>query len=255
MQRRPLLAGPDFFLVLNEKHEITRAPEKNSRRSSPLIRVNRHSPSVNAALFSKEGNHRIMRDVQQDKSGTAIVGPAVADTTVPAVEAPAPQAVAAPSMKAAALKGMPVVSIADSTRLGIADDVLFDIAHLRIGVLRIEAGGQKVLVPFDQVRSLGNDAITVASNQLAEWAGATSEVGVFQSTHDLTKRKVVDEAGTVIGMVQDVEFDSGDGRITQLKVHKGGMLGVGGETAVLPAGDVISIGDEFMVVRVSVPSA
>jgi hypothetical protein len=40
-----------------------------------------------------------------------------------------------------------------------------------------------------------------------------------------------------------------------LQVHKGGMLGLGGETVILPAGDIISIGEDLMVVRVSTTSA
>jgi uncharacterized protein YrrD len=141
-----------------------------------------------------------MQDVQHATTGTARGEPAGNQSGM----ASAPQTVVAPGMKAAALKGMPVVSIADSAQLGVVDDVLFDIRQMCVGVLRIVAGAQQVLVPFDQVRSLGSDAITVASNQLTEWAGVSREAGTLQSTSDLSKRKVVDEAGTAMGMVQGI---------------------------------------------------
>lgn len=152
-------------------------------------------------------------------------------------------------MNANAIKGMTVVSIADGDRLGVVDEVLIDTGSRRIGALRITADGHQALIPFDQLRSIGSDAVMVATNQVAQWVGAPNELGALATLGDLGKSKVVDEAGTFLGVVHDVEVDPQDGRITQLQVHKGGILGMGGETATVTAEDIITIGADLLTVR------
>ena len=157
-------------------------------------------------------------------------------------------------MKADTLKGMAVVSIEDGAKLGRITDVLFDTRPPHVAALRVAADNQHALIPFGQVHSLGRDAVTVPSRAVAQWAAARAGERL-PNLRDLGKLRVVDEAGTFLGTPRDVEIGPDDGCITQLQVHRGGVLGMGGESHTITAADIISLGDEVLVVRRDRPSA
>lgn len=154
-------------------------------------------------------------------------------------------------MKVDTLKGMAVVSISDGAKLGRIDDLLFDMRPPHVAAFRISGDGQHALIPFDQVRSIGSGAVTVPGREVVRWARAHSDVNNLPNLRDLSKLKVVDEAGAFLGTAKDVEIDPQNGCITRLQVHRGGVLGIGGETQTIAAGDIVSIGAEVMVVRAS----
>ena len=52
-----------------------------------------------------------------------------------------------------------------------------------------------------------------------------------------------------------IALEPGDGRLQQLDVHQGGVLGVGGETTSIPGGGIASVGADVIVVRTAAPSA
>ena len=151
-------------------------------------------------------------------------------------------------MKAEAIKKLAVVSIDNGAKLGYVDDVIFDPKGLRVAALRISANKQEAILPFDQVRSVGQDAITIPSHDLARWGVAESGFAGLPRLDDFKKLKVVDEAGTFLGTVHDIEVTPADGRIAELEVRKGGILGIGGETHVIHAQEITSVGDEVIVV-------
>jgi len=64
----------------------------------------------------------------------------------------------------------------------------------------------------------------------------------------MRKLKVVDESGTLVGTVRELEIDPQTGAVTQVEVHTGGMLGMGGTTTTIAAGEIGSIGEEVMIV-------
>lgn len=156
-------------------------------------------------------------------------------------------------MKAATIKKSAVVSISDGAKLGHVDDVLFDLGGLRVAGLNISASGQRATLPFADIHSIGHDAITVPTNEVARWATTNTALAGLPGLDQMGKLKVVNEAGTLLGTVHDVEIDPKSGAITQVQAHKGGVLGVGGTTVTLAAKDIRSIGDEVMVVRYEEP--
>lgn len=158
-------------------------------------------------------------------------------------------------MKVDSLKKMAVVSISDGAKLGYIDDVLFDTRQLRVSALHIVAGGQQGVVPFRAVHSLGGDAVTVSSSDVAQWGAAGSAMAAMPRLADVEKLKVVDETGSLLGTISDLEIDPTDGRITQIRVHKGGVLGIGGTNALIAPEDIRSVGDEVMVVATSAQPA
>lgn len=151
-------------------------------------------------------------------------------------------------MQAEKLKRTAVVSIADGAKLGYVEDVLFDPAALRVAALCISANGQQATIPYDQLSGVGGDAVTVGSSDVARWAHTDSSTAALRTLDDMSKLKVLDEAGTLHGTLTGIEIDPTSGKITLVEAHKGGVLGIGGSSLTVPVSRITSIGPEVMVV-------
>lgn len=151
-------------------------------------------------------------------------------------------------MKPDEFKRLAVVSIESGAKLGYVDDLLFDTSHLRVVAFRVKADGHHSLVPLSEVKSIGSDAITVAGDAAARSVQAESALDALPDVDHLHRLKVVDEAGTYLGKISSIELDPGTGSITELEAHEGGVLGIGGTTTPIAAGNVRSVGDEVIVV-------
>lgn len=151
-------------------------------------------------------------------------------------------------MKPDEFKKLAVVSIESGAKLGYVDDLLFDTSHLRVAALRVKADSHHSLVPMSEVKSIGSDAVTVASDAAARSVQAESALDSLPDVDRLHHLKVVDEAGTYLGKISGIELDPGTGSITELEAHEGGVLGLGGKTMPIPAAAVRSVGDEVIVV-------
>jgi sporulation protein YlmC with PRC-barrel domain len=151
-------------------------------------------------------------------------------------------------MKASALKDMPVVSMADGTQVGTVADVLLDAASLRVVALLLSAHSGQSLLPFDAIRSIGADAVTI--DGAAATRGLTGRAAP-EGTHglsDVNGLSAVNGAGTLLGSVRELEIEPADGRLIELVVHRGGVLGLGGTSTSVPASAIRGIGAKLVTV-------
>jgi sporulation protein YlmC with PRC-barrel domain len=151
-------------------------------------------------------------------------------------------------MDAERLLGMAIVSISEASRLGAVTDLLFQTAPLRVAALRASSEGTDFVIPFESVRSLGTDAVTVESSQVTQIAGAESTLGSLAGFESLRKLKVVDEAGTFIGTVHGARLDPATGSVLELVTRKGGVLGVGRNETTIPAEAIRSVGVDVLTI-------
>jgi sporulation protein YlmC with PRC-barrel domain len=151
-------------------------------------------------------------------------------------------------MRSATLKGLAVVSLAEGTRLGRVDDLVIDTAERRVAALSCGDQGRRFIVPFSQVRNIGKDAITVESSEVTQIEGQGSQTPNTMRLDDFLKLKTVDESGTLVGTVSQLEIDPATGRLVSLDVHKGGVLGLGGTTTTVAAEQIRAIGPELVTV-------
>lgn len=151
-------------------------------------------------------------------------------------------------MDADSLKGMAVVSIDEAARLGTVTDVLFETQPLRVAGLQAAGEETGFVIPFDQVRTLGTDAVMVQSSQVTQMASAGSTFGELGGLAHLRKLKVVDEAGTFLGTIQTVELDPTTGHVARLVARKGGVLGIGGANTPIEVGAIRSVGSEVLTI-------
>ncbi len=152
-------------------------------------------------------------------------------------------------MEAQKLKGMTVVSISEASRLGLITDVLFETEPLRVAALRAVGEETEFVVPFELVRNLGADAVTVESSQVTQMASEGSTLGSLMGLERLQHLKVVDEAGTFVGTVHSAEVDPASGSVLDVVVRKGGLLGIGRETTTVSATAIRSVGVDVLTVR------
>ncbi len=158
-------------------------------------------------------------------------------------------------MNAAEIKGRAVISITTGGRLGRVDEVLFDPASLTLAAFQVTADGQHARIPFAQVQSLGSDAVMVPAEDVAQWITTATAAEGLVSFDALKHYKVVDAAGTFLGTPKAIEFEPTDGRLQRLDIHKGGVLGLGGETTTVSGSEIASVGADVIVVRAATPTA
>jgi uncharacterized protein YrrD len=154
-------------------------------------------------------------------------------------------------MQSAEIMGKTVLSTTSGARVGQLAEVLFDPASLVLAALRISAHGQRAIVSFDQVHSIGRDAVMVASDDVAQWITTSTVAEGLVTVDDLKHHKVVDDAGTLLGTPRVIAVEPQTGRLHHLEVHRGGMLGMGGQTTTVPGSDVTGVGTDVIVVRTS----
>ncbi len=157
-------------------------------------------------------------------------------------------------MNADTLKGIAVVSLQEGATLGRVVQALFDLAARQLRGLEVRGDNGTFIVPFEQIKSIGSDAVMVASSQVTQTANASSATGTMIGMNELEKLKVVDNTGTFLGTLEAIEFDAANGRVTKLSVHKGGILGVGGTTTTLDASSNLVVGSELLTVDMNVDS-
>ena len=159
-------------------------------------------------------------------------------------------------MNAADIKGRAVINILTGARLGRVDEVLFEHGSLTLTAFRVTADGQHALIPFSDVESLGSNAVMVPGDDVAQWMTTAATVAEGLVSFDALKHyKVVDAAGTLLGTPKALDLDPTDGRLQRLDIQRGGVLGLGGQTAAVSSGDIASVGADVIVVRTAVPPA
>ncbi len=144
------------------------------------------------------------------------------------------------------LKGIAVVSTDEGARIGRVEESLFDPQDLHLAAFRIKGDNGTFIVPLDKVQGIGADAVMVANSAATQVTAADSTLVGWQA---LQKRKVVDETGTLLGTVNDMDVDTTTGLVVVLIVHKGGMLGFGGETIEVQATRIKSVGAELITLQ------
>ena len=116
------------------------------------------------------------------------------------------------------IKGLAVVSLAEGTKLGAVDHALYDPTTLHLRALQVTGGGQTFLVPLDQVRTIGADAVMVASSQATQAVAKGGAFGDLVDLGRLQRLKVVDASGTLVGTLHDLDLDPATGHALRIMV-------------------------------------
>ena len=155
-------------------------------------------------------------------------------------------------MKASELNGMAVVSLQEGAKIGHVDQPMFDLSARQLRALHVKGDSGISVLPFSAIENIGSDAITVITSQVTQTPGFDSANQGSLDLQSLRKLKIVDQDGTFLGTLSEIEFDPTNGQVTQLTAHKGGVLGMGGTTTVIDTTAALTVGAELLTVNAEI---
>jgi sporulation protein YlmC with PRC-barrel domain len=158
-------------------------------------------------------------------------------------------------MKFSELKGRAVVNLEDAEKIGEVEDLMVEPDSHRIVSIKVRTGlfHAATLVPVADVKNVGADAVTISvaantasspvdaagSNRSGTWqqgtsAGNSESLSPLMEITSILGKKVVTDAGTMVGELHDVMVDWVDLMITGYEVHEGGLFAKAQEFAATP---------------------
>jgi uncharacterized protein YrrD len=150
--------------------------------------------------------------------------------------------------------GLKVVTLDEGQEIGEVHDIIYDPKEQRVRAFLIDPGGwfsdAKVIL-FDDVKSIGNDAVIVESGNVLKKASDVGEKIAHIARDDtyLEKTKIVTEAGNNLGKVTDIFFDAETGRVEELEVSQGGLRDIESGRKRVKIKDIITVGKDATIVR------
>ncbi len=151
-------------------------------------------------------------------------------------------------MNASDIKDMAIISLQEGTKLGRVEQPLFDLAARQLGALQVKGEDGTFILPFAQIQHIGTDAITVMSSQVTQTPSSGGATDALLDLQALKRLKIVDQAGTFLGTLSDIDVDPVSGEVIKLVAHKGGLLGLGGTTTPIASTAIVMVGQELLTV-------
>jgi sporulation protein YlmC with PRC-barrel domain len=150
-------------------------------------------------------------------------------------------------MIASGLKNRPIVSLNGGVKVGEVLDLTLDATNVQISAVLVTGHDGSSVVPYPAVRHIGPDAMTIDDSRIVQ--APANHGGIEERrTSTLIGLPVLNQQGTIIGNVDDLEFDEDTGRVTALLIHRGGVLGIGGSRDKIAASALRGIGPDMVTV-------
>ncbi|MGI6659153.1 MAG: PRC-barrel domain-containing protein [Dethiobacteraceae bacterium] len=143
--------------------------------------------------------------------------------------------------------GLPVVDVCAGISLGRAASLIINPQQRRVEALEVEERtllkANSQLIPFNQIRSIGSDAITVLNREVSQlWDETAAHNNLRQSK--LPGTKVITADGNLVGTVEDFSFYPTDGALTEFFIMQEKQRSL----LVCPVTVIETIGSDFIVV-------
>lgn len=149
--------------------------------------------------------------------------------------------------------GKDVLSRADGEKIASVKDIVISKDHTRIVALLTDAGNvfsKARMVPMPKVISFGKDAVVVTDRSADMQAQDDPIVKESLDSKDkLIGKTVFTERGDEQAKVRDIYFDEASGNIVGLELTGGVLDNSAGGTAYMPIEDIISIGQDAVVIK------
>jgi len=151
-------------------------------------------------------------------------------------------------MKASKLMGMPVISIAEGMKAGQVADLRIMATSPQMRGLVLKTGREHTLLPFEAIRKIGPDAIMVDSLGVVRADDERAIDEGLRHFSSLVGREAAGDDGSYLGDVKDLEVDPISGQIDAIFLHRGGMMGLGGEDISVPGTHLHAFGPKLLTV-------
>lgn len=136
--------------------------------------------------------------------------------------------------------GRKVVSRSSAHELGTVSDFLYDGARRSVAALVLGRGRKALIVDWANVTGFGADAVLVSDDSAQREPVDERETQACSGKLGLVGKRALTETGNELGTVDDVVFDSTDGRVLAVVVAgrelpAEALLGAGSYAAVMAA--------------------
>jgi len=136
--------------------------------------------------------------------------------------------------------GRKVVSTDDAETIGRLDAFVIDAEQRSVVGLRLaKVRGDRPFLSWSDLQGFGNDAVTVPSAGVLRLASGEAEERAASKGFQPIGKLVLSEWGTVLGKVEDVDFDEGSGALVGFDLGDAGsvasdrLLGLGSYAVVV----------------------
>lgn len=146
--------------------------------------------------------------------------------------------------------GRPVIEISSGERIGVVSDVLFneDNSVCSLVVDRDGLLSGKGKIQICNVHSVGEDAVTIESNELIDPPNEEEDNGCLLSgDYAFVGKELFTEEGTVLGVVADVYIEEDSDNIVGYEVSDGLIADLVSGRKWLPFEQTVQIGDRIIV--------
>ncbi|CAM3565730.1 PRC-barrel domain-containing protein [Deinococcus frigens] len=155
--------------------------------------------------------------------------------------------------------GRHIVAIDSGERIDSVHDLIFDHQANEVLGLLVDEGGwfrAAKVVPFEMIRSIGEDAVMIAS---AEHVTTTRQddrlADVLDSKISLIGMTLLTTDGQDLGKIADVYFDEASGKVEGYEATGGLFSDMSNGRTFVPAPENVQIGEHAAIVPVSVATA
>lgn len=123
---------------------------------------------------------------------------------------------------------MPVYSVQEGQHLGFVKGLVIDPKERAIAAIIIERrrmSREERVISFQNIASIGDDAITIAKANTAERKSNTpSLISLMRNPVHLLGARVMTVGGRTLGKIDEYRFDAENGKLTHLELSGGGNL-------------------------------
>ena len=151
-------------------------------------------------------------------------------------------------MKASKLTGMSVISVDEGIKAGQVADLRIMSTAPQVRALTLRTGREHTVLPFEAIRKIGPDAIMVDSLDVIRAEDELESGEVMRHFTSLVGRETAGDDGSYLGDVRDLEIDPDSGRIDAILLHRGGVMGMGGEDVSVPGTHLHAFGPKLLTV-------
>ncbi len=143
--------------------------------------------------------------------------------------------------------GLPVISLASGKELGVVEDLIWSHDELKVTHLVVNSKGvlnRTRYIPLGEVKSIGEDAVTVDGEEILEKVECQPE---GKRVNEITGGVVVTEGGQNLGTLEDVFFDGAAGRLLGYEVSTGLVGDLLSGRMIMPPEMVVTWGEEAVI--------
>lgn len=160
-------------------------------------------------------------------------------------------------ISATSITGLPVYSLDRGSKLGYVKDVIYDTKQNKLLAFTLETRGifspDRFILPFDKVKSVGDDAVMVETGRVFKRENEFPEAKrAIHNKGDITHRVVMTLSGEKLGAVSDILIDEETGNAISYEVTGGLAQDIGSGRDYVDATHTINVGYDAIIVPDSV---